>query len=163
MWKLGSCRRSLICPKLCNKPPFSALTMPLYMVFSTGGPTWHMESHEFGPWVQNSGFKTRLRPLPSVFRFLSLSQKEFREETKYGIGRKLYYRVKVIFKGSLWIQEVWLLGFWIAPLRVNFNAGEDYSWAKVRKRWGIPGMGQFLSGIRFILFFCLCMGFLGES
>jgi hypothetical protein len=38
--------------KLCCKLPFSAFTMPLYLVFRT----WQMESQEFGPWVQNFGF-----------------------------------------------------------------------------------------------------------
>jgi hypothetical protein len=40
--------------RACNKPPFSAFTMLLYLVFRAGSWTWQMESQEFGPWVQAS-------------------------------------------------------------------------------------------------------------
>jgi hypothetical protein len=43
-------------PELCNKPPFSAFTRPLSLAFRGSGQTWHMESQEFGPRVQNFDF-----------------------------------------------------------------------------------------------------------
>jgi hypothetical protein len=35
-----------------------SLTLPCLFIWrlGTGGRTWHMESQEFGPWVQNSTF-----------------------------------------------------------------------------------------------------------
>jgi hypothetical protein len=51
------------CPKLCNKPPFSAFTMSLYFMFRGG---WYVESQEFGPWIQKLQFycKTFIIKLP---------------------------------------------------------------------------------------------------
>jgi hypothetical protein len=46
------------CPEPCNKPPFSASPRSLDLVLGAGGQTCHMESQEFGPWVQNSTFIT---------------------------------------------------------------------------------------------------------
>jgi hypothetical protein len=48
------------CPEPCNKSPFSAFTVPLYLVFRGGclPPPLNMgvESQEFGPLVQSSSF-----------------------------------------------------------------------------------------------------------
>jgi hypothetical protein len=49
-----------VCPEPCNKPPFSAFTMPLYLVFRGGWPDLACKSQEFRPWVQNSGFITSI-------------------------------------------------------------------------------------------------------
>jgi hypothetical protein len=47
------------CLESCNKP-FSAFTIPLYWCLGADGQTWQVESQEFGPWVQNSGFNFSL-------------------------------------------------------------------------------------------------------
>jgi hypothetical protein len=46
---------SMSCPYPYNKP-FSVFIMPLHWHLGAGKWTWHMESQEFGPCVQNSGF-----------------------------------------------------------------------------------------------------------
>jgi hypothetical protein len=50
--ELSAYSASLIKP--CNKPPFSAFTMPLYLALRGRGWTWHMESQEF--WIQGPKF-----------------------------------------------------------------------------------------------------------
>jgi hypothetical protein len=56
-WRWAECLLCLFprCYKLCNQC-FFAFTMPFYLVFRDWWQTWHMESQEFGPRVQNSGF-----------------------------------------------------------------------------------------------------------
>jgi hypothetical protein len=57
-----------VCPKLCNKPPFSAFTMPLYLAFRGGWPDLACESQEFGPWVRNSSFRSSTPQCPHPTR-----------------------------------------------------------------------------------------------
>jgi hypothetical protein len=44
------------CPEHCNKSPFFVHHAFLFVYLRMSGQTWHVESQEFGPWVQNSYF-----------------------------------------------------------------------------------------------------------
>jgi hypothetical protein len=48
----------MACQEPCNKPPFSAFTSLFIWHLGASGWTWHVESQEFGPWVQNSSLMT---------------------------------------------------------------------------------------------------------